>query len=166
MSTIHSAIAQYQFNRTRTLGILEKIEQESEPQRILGWRPGSGRAHIAWQLMHIGITEELFATERLVVGAKAAFADLVPRFKGGSTPDDEIPAPAIIRKVLEESRAHLLETLSKFGDKDLGFMPEALPEPLRQRKLTLLDIVNILAWHEPHHQGQAHITFNLFNACK
>ncbi len=164
MSTIHSAIAQYQFNRTRTLGILEKIEQEGDPQQILGWRPGPGRAHIAWQLMHIGITEELFATERLVVGAKAAFTDLVPRFKGGSTPDDEIPAPALICRVLEESRAHLLETLSKFGDKDLGFMPEALPEPLRQRKLTLLDIVNILAWHEPHHQGQAHITFNLYKA--
>jgi uncharacterized damage-inducible protein DinB len=164
MSTIHTLTAQYQFNRPRTLGILEKIEQEGDPQRILGWRPGPGRAHIAWQLMHIGITEELFATERLVVGAKAAFTDLVPRFKGGSTPDDEIPAPALIRKVLEESRAHLLETLNKFGDKDLGFMPEALPEPLRQRKLTLLDIVNILAWHEPHHQGQAHITFNLFKA--
>jgi hypothetical protein len=164
MSTIHSLISQYQFNRPRTLGLLEKIEQEQEPQKVLGWRPGPGRAHIAWQLMHIGITEELFATERLVMGAKPAFADLVPRFKGGSTPDDEIPAPALIRKVLEESRAHLLETLAKFSDKDLGSMPESLPEPMKQRKLLFVDILNILAWHEPHHQGQAHITLNLYKA--
>src|SRR5262245_59773241 len=114
MSTIQHLIEAMQFNRPRTLGLLDKIEQEREPQRILGWRPGPGRAHIAWQIMHLGITEELFATERLVVGAKPAFADLVPRFKGGSTPDDEIPAAGLIRRVLEESRAHLLATLAKF----------------------------------------------------
>jgi hypothetical protein len=162
MSTIHSVIEAIQFNRTRTLGLLVKSEQEGEWQRVLGWRPGPGRAHIAWQLMHIGVTEELFATERLVPGTKAAFADLVPRFKGGSTPDDEIPAPALIRKVLSESRAHLLETLSHFGDKDLGTTPQAFKE----RKLALIDILHIIAWHEPHHQGQAHITFNLSKAAK
>jgi uncharacterized damage-inducible protein DinB len=160
MSTLHSLIAAYQFNRPRTLGLLDKIEQEKEPQKILGWRPGPGRAHIAWQLTHIGITEELFATERLVPSAKPAFADLVPRFKGGSTPDDEIPPAALIRRVLNESRAHLIETLNRFGDKDLGTIPEAFKE----RKLALVDVLHILAWHEPHHQGQAHITLNLFKA--
>lgn len=164
MSTLHSLISAYQFNRPRTLGLLEKIEQEKEPQKILGWRPGPGRAHIAWQLMHVGITEELFATERLVQGAKAGFTDLVPRFKGGSTPDDEIPSTTLIRQVLTESRAHLLETLALFGDKDLGTMPESLPEPMKQRKLTLLDVLHIIAWHEPHHQGQSHITLNLYKA--
>ena len=53
MSTIQTLISAYQFNRPRTLGLLDKIEQEKEPQKILGWRPG--RAHIAWQLTHIGI---------------------------------------------------------------------------------------------------------------
>ena len=159
MSTIPSFVAQWQFNRPRTLALLDKIEQEKEPQKILGWR-----AHIAWQLMHIGITEELFATERLVVGAKPAFADLVPRFKGGSTPDDEIPEPGLIRRVLEESRAHLLQTLTKFSEKDLSAAPEALPEQMRQRIPTLQHVLHILAWHEPHHQGQAHITLNLWNA--
>ncbi|MBW8884957.1 MAG: DinB family protein [Planctomycetia bacterium] len=164
MSTIQGLIAAYQFNRPRTLGLLDKIEQEKEPQKILGWRPGPGRAHIAWQLVHIGITEELFATERLVAGGKPAFADLVPRFKGGSTPDDEIPQAALVRRVLTESRAHLLETVGRFSDKDLGSMPEALPEPMRQRIRSLLDVLHILAWHEPHHQGQAHITLNLYKA--
>jgi uncharacterized damage-inducible protein DinB len=160
MSTIHSMIAAYQFNRPRTLGLLDKIEQLPDPQRVLGWRPGAGRAHIAWQLTHIGITEELFATERLVPGAKLAFTDLVPRFKGGSTPDDEIPPAALIRKVLTESREHLLQTLTRFGDKDLG----TIPEGFKERKLTVVEILQILAWHEPHHQGQAHITFNLYKA--
>jgi len=164
MSTIQHLISQCEFNRPRTLGLLDKIEQEKEPQKILGWRPGSGRAHIAWQLMHIGITEELFATERLVVGAKPAFSDLVPRFKGGSTPDDETPQPTLIRRVLTESRAHLLETLGRFSEKDLDATPEAMPEPIRQRIRSLRDVLHILAWHEPHHQGQAHITLNLYKA--
>src|SRR3954468_13328242 len=138
MSTLHSMLEAFAFNRPRTLALLDKIEQEQEPHKILGWRPGPGRAHIAWQLTHIGITEELFATERLVVGAKPAFADLVPRFKGGSTPEDEIPPTTLIRRVLEESRSHLLAAVAKFGDSDLSKPPEALPEQMRQRIPTLL----------------------------
>ena len=160
MSVIETAIQSIQFNRTRTLATLDKIEQETDPQRILGWRPGPGRAHVAWQLMHLGITEELFATERLVPGAKPQFAELVPRFKGGSTPDDNIPAAAEIRRVLTASREHLLATLRRFTDADLTMMPEAL----RERKLSLHDVLHILSWHEAHHQGQAHITLNLFKA--
>jgi hypothetical protein len=164
MSTIRSLITQCEFNRPRTLGLLDKIEQEKEPQKVLGCRPAPRRAHIAWQLMHIGVTEELFASERLVVGAKPAFADLVPRFKGGSTPDDEIPQATLIRRVLIETRAHLLETLGRFSEKDLDATPEAMPEPIRQRIRSLRDVLHILAWHEPHHQGQAHITLNLYKA--
>lgn len=160
MSTLHSLIQALQCNRPRTLALLEKIEQQPDPQAVLGWRPGPGRAHIAWQLLHIGITEELFATERLVVGSRPAFAELVPRFRGGSTPDDRIPPPEKIREVLDQSRDHLLQTLSRFGDKDLGTIPEAF----RERKLPLLDILHILVWHEPHHQGQAHLTWNLYQA--
>ena len=97
MSTLHSTIAAIAFNRTRTLATLDRILQEKEPARVLGWRPGPGRAHLAWQLMHIGVTEELFATERLVPGTTAAYAELVPRFRGGSTPDDDIPSAELIR---------------------------------------------------------------------
>ena len=158
MSTLHTMLAALQFNRPRTLATLDRAEKEPDPRQALGFRPGPGRAHVAWQLLHIGITEELFATERLVPGTRPAFSDLVPRFRGGSTPDDEIPAPALIRQVLTESRTHLLETLARFGDKDLGTIPEALQE----RKLALLDVLHILAWHESHHQGQAHITLNIF----
>ena len=160
MSTLHSSIAAYVFNRTRTLATLERIEKEPNPQTALAWRPGPGRAHVAWQLMHIGITEELFATERLVPGAEPAWPELVPRFRGGSTPDDEIPSLETVRRILTESREHLLATLGRFGDKDLG----TIPEGLKERKLTLLDVLYILSWHEAHHQGQAHITVNLLKA--
>lgn len=162
MSTLHSTIAAWQFNRTRTLGLLDKIEQEPDPQQVLGWRPGPGRAHLAWQLMHIAITEELFATERLVTGSKPAYGDLVPRFRGGSTPDDDIPPASLIRQVLSESREHLLATISRFSDNDLGQEFQIA----KDRRLSLSDVLHILAWHEPHHQGQGHITFNLYKAAQ
>nr|WP_044182005.1 DinB family protein [Pirellula staleyi] len=160
MSTIDSLVASFQFNRVRTLGLLDKILQQPAGEAILGWRPAPGRAHIGWQLMHVAITEELFATERLVPGTTAAYADLVPRFKGGSTPDDNIPSAAQIREVLEVSRGHLLETLKGFGETDLNIIPEAFKE----RKLTIRDVLHIIGWHEAHHQGQSHITLNLYLA--
>jgi uncharacterized damage-inducible protein DinB len=88
----------------------------------------------------------------------AAFAELWPRFRGGSTPDDNVPDAATIRRVLSESRAHLLDTLSHYGDDRLGEIPPALAA----RKLTVLDVLYIIGWHESHHQGQAHITLNLY----
>ena len=160
MSIIDTLIRSIEFNRTRTLGLLEKIEQEPNPEKVLGWRPGAGRAHIAWQLMHVAVTEELFATERLLPSKPAQFNDLIPRFKGGSTPDDIIPTAAAIRQTLNESRVHLLDTLRQFSDEQLSVIPEAF----KARNLTILDVLHIIIWHEAHHQGQAHITLNLYKA--
>lgn len=158
MSIIDTLIKSFEFNRTRTLGLLDKIAEGPDAQAALGWRPGPGRAHIAWQLMHVGVTEELFATERLAPGKTGAFQEFWPRFRGGSTPDDDIPAAAEIRHVLAQSRAHLLETLGTFGDERLG----EIPPFFKERGLTLHDVLHIIAWHEAHHQGQAHITLNLY----
>lgn len=160
MSTYATLIKSYEFNRDRTLGLLDKIAEHSDPAAVLGWRPGPGRAHIAWQLMHIGVTEEIFATERLAPTKAGSFTELWPRFRGGSTPDDQIPTVDQIRQVLKDGRAHLLDTLGGFGEENLGDIPEALKE----RGLTMLNVLHILSWHEGHHQGQAHITLNLFNA--
>jgi uncharacterized damage-inducible protein DinB len=161
MSIIQQAIAQWEFNRGRTLAKLDEIEKLPNPQAVLGWRPGPGRAHIAWQLMHVAITEELFATERLLKTAPA-FPDLAPRFKGGSTPDDDIPTAARIREVLEASRSHLRQTMGKFTDDDLVQIPEAF----RERGWTLNTALQVLSWHEAHHQGQTHITLNLWKAAQ
>ena len=162
MSRIANLVDAWQFNRIRTLGLLDKLEQETDAAESLGWRPGPGRAHIGWQLMHIGITEELFATERLLPEKQAQVQGLLPRFRGGSTPDDNIPTAAEIRTVLSASREHLLDTIHKFDDSQLDWIAPALAE----RQLKLLDVLHILAWHEGHHQGQAHLTLNLYNAAK
>ena len=160
MTTIAIYKDQLEFNRSRTIATLNDIAKQENPLLALGWRPGPERAHLAWQLMHIGITEELFATERLVPGTTAAYPDLVPRFKGGSTPDDDIPDVAQIRTVLEESRRHVLATLDKFTDADLTTIFPAFKE----RGWTFARVLQVLCWHESHHQGQAHITFNLYKA--
>jgi uncharacterized damage-inducible protein DinB len=159
MSVFEVTLGMMEFNRGRTLGILDAIAKEANPQQILGFRPGPGRAHIAWQLMHIGVTEELFATERLL-GSTPDFSDELPRFRGGSTPDDDIPSVDEIRNTLAQSREHLQSTISSFTPADLGI----IPENFKERGWTLAQILKVLTWHEPHHQGQAHITLNLWKA--
>lgn len=159
MSFIETCLSQWEMNRTRTLSKLEEIAKLPNAEVVLGWRPGPGRAHIAWQFLHIGITEELFATERLI-GTAPGFADLVPRFRGGSTPDDNIPTLDRIRDVLDASRTHLLQTVSTFQESDLTIIPPAMKE----RGLNIGQILQLLSWHEAHHQGQAHLTFNLCKA--
>ena len=124
----------YDFNRQRTLALLDQIDQLPDPSAALAWRPGSGRAHIGWQLMHVG----------------------------GSTPDDDVPPSDEIRRVLAEGREHLCDTLAAYGDNRL----EEIPAALAERGLTVRQVMFILGWHEPHHQGQAHLTLNLFKAAK
>jgi hypothetical protein len=157
---IETFTRQYEFARERTLGVLDIIEKLREPVAALGFRPGPGRAHIAWQLMHIGITEEIFATERLAPHKSPAWQDLIPRFRGGSTADDHLPSISNIRDVLSISRQHLLATLAEFGDDRLG----EIPPPLAERGWSVHTVLHVLAWHEPHHQGQAHLTLNSFKA--
>ena len=160
MNQIEIITRSYQFNRARTLATLEEIEKLPDPREALAYRIGPGRAHIAWQLMHIGITEELFASERLAPERAGKWTDLWPRFRGGSTPDDDIPGPAEIRQILAESRERLMDTLDAYGDDRLGEVPPALAA----RKLTMLDVLHLLPWHESHHQGQAHATLNSYKA--
>ncbi len=159
MSIIAVSTDLWKFNRDRTLATLDDIAKAGDPQSVLGWRPGPGRAHIAWQLMHIGITEERFASIR-PVSETSITTELSGRFRGGSTPDDDIPSLDEIRRALEEGRGHLLATMSQFSDDDLDMVPEML----RERGWSLGTILQVIAWHETHHQGQAHITLNLWKA--
>ena len=148
--------------RTRTTALLDKLAESPDAAAALGWRPGPGRAHMAWQLMHVAVTEELFATERLVPGSTPRNPELVARFRGGSTPDDDIPSVATIRQELESSRQRLFDTLSRFDESQLDWISPALA----QRGLTLDAVLHLLIWHESHHQGQAHLTNNLYVASR
>lgn len=159
MGVIHTTLDLWEFNRKRTLSTLDEVAGLPDPAAALGWRPGPGRAPIAWQLMHIAITEELFATERLT-SDPVGYPVLVPRFRGGSVPDYDTPSIDEIRDVLAGSREHLLATIHRFQDDDLSMIPGAL----RERGWSLGTVLQVLTWHEPHHQGQAHITLNLFKA--
>ncbi|MEX2185839.1 MAG: DinB family protein [Pirellulales bacterium] len=160
LSQVGTFAKSYEFYRVRTLGLLDRVAAEPDPQRVLAWRPGAGRAHIGWQMMHVAITEDVFASERLAPDKSGVATDLWPRFRFGSTPDDNVPALDTIRQTLATTRANLLDTLGRFGDERLGEIPAALAE----RKLTIQDVLYILGWHEAHHQGQAHITMNLYKA--
>jgi hypothetical protein len=162
MNNTEQLIKNLEFARVRTLGLLDNIEKEPDPPSVLSWRPAAGRAHIGWQLMHVAITEELFATERLAPHKESHWKELWPRFRGGSTPDDDVPAAATIRSVLTGAREHLLATLRAIGDDHFDEIPEAL----RERGFTVRDVFSLLAWHEAHHQGQAHLTWNLCRASR
>ncbi len=160
MSTISDYLGSFQFNRTRTIGLLDKITARPDCASALAWRPSAGRAPIAWQLMHIGVTEDIFASLRLAPHKRGLFETLWPRFRGGSTPDDDTPTPEQIRDVLTQTRSALVQTLGEYDDSRLAEIPPSLAE----RKLTVHDVLRLIGWHEAHHQGQAHITFNLYQA--
>jgi uncharacterized damage-inducible protein DinB len=160
MAVIETFIQLWDTQRQRTEALLDRIENTGCADEVLGWRPAPGCAHIAWQIMHIGITEELFATERLNAG-EPDYPELVPRFRGGSTPDDEIPALTQIREVLNHSREHLRKTIRTLSDQDLEMIPDGF---LQQRGWTVQMMLHIISWHEAHHQGQAHAVMNLWEA--
>jgi uncharacterized damage-inducible protein DinB len=160
MSTIADSIKVFEFNRGRTLATLDEIEKLPSPQAALAYRLAPGRAHIAWQFAHIGVTEDIFANERLSTERPGRFAELWPRFRGGSTPDDNIPDLATIRKILADSRTSLLETLSHLREDQL----DQVQPQLAEKKWTNLTVLHIIGWHEAHHQGQAHAMLNSFKA--
>jgi uncharacterized damage-inducible protein DinB len=70
------------------------------------------------------------------------------------------PSADTIRRVLNESRQHLIETLGGYGDDRL----QEIPPAMAARNLTVRQILSLIGWHEAHHQGQAHITLNLYLA--
>lgn len=107
--------------------------------------------------MHIAMTEEVFAHARLVAG-EVEEPGLLERFGKGSVPDGESVPLDLIRATLKQGRAHLIETIKTFEGTDLT----AIPEPLQERGWSVEMVLQIIGWHEAHHQGQAHLTLNLY----
>ncbi|MCE9529977.1 MAG: DinB family protein [Planctomycetes bacterium] len=150
---------QMEFARKKTLDLLDSIAKLPDAAAILAWRPGPGRAHIAWQFMHVGATDDRHLNVR-VRGGVAKEPENERRFAGGSTPDDTIPTVEEIRRYLTIHRTALLDMLDHTTDDELAKKPyEASP-------YTLAEWFRVWAWHEAHHQGQAHLTLNMYRAAQ
>jgi uncharacterized damage-inducible protein DinB len=145
------------FGRHRTLSLLDTVAKEANAAAILGWRPGSGRAHLAWQLMHIAATDDRHVHARML-GGQPQEAEYVRRFAGGSTPDDNIPTLDEIRRYLTVQRQEVLAHLKTLDDAALDTKPN------EQAPWTYREWIKVLTWHEAHHQGQGHLTLNLYRA--
>jgi hypothetical protein len=155
--SIATLIEVLDFNRKRTLAFIDTLAKQPNVQLVLGWRPGPGRSHIAWQLMHIAATDDRHLHVR-AQGGQPHNPGYVERFAGGSTPDDDIPALDELRRYLEEQRRQLLAYAGTLDDAALSRKPnDQMPWPHGEW-------FKVLAWHEAHHQGQAHITFNLYRS--
>lgn len=155
MTALDFTIDYLELTRAKTNALLDRVRNADAGS----WRPGPGRAHCAWQLMHIGVTEEKFATARLH-GQDAANGDLIAAYGHGSVPSDEIPTYDTIADYLTESRATLVDAIRELGGVDLGEKPDSMAD----RGWSYADALKLLVWHEGHHQGQGHITMNLFDA--
>src|SRR5262245_38985444 len=148
-----------EFARKRTEGFIDTIAARPDSAALLVWRPGPGRAHIAWQLMHIGATDDRHLNVRMR-GGEPASPEFVGRFAGGSTPDDRPLGLDVIRGYLRERREAMIEHIRSLPASAL------LTKPTPEAQWVYEEWVKVLGWHEAHHQGQAHLTYNMYRATK
>ena len=156
-----SLVFALEFSRTRLLATLDAIEKSGQDvAKVLAWRPGPGRAHIAWQAMHCAATHDRYLNAGILQGS-VKDQELVANFAGGSTPSDtNVPTLAVIRQKL----AATYNPLKKFASEQT---PQSLmrqvPAPGGKTR-TVAESIVLLTWHEAHHQGQIHLTWNLYKA--
>ncbi|HEX4054773.1 MAG TPA: DinB family protein [Tepidisphaeraceae bacterium] len=154
-------LAGLEFSRARLLGTLETIEKSGQDAgKVLAWRPGPGRAHIGWQAMHCAATHDKYLNVGLLQGSVKDEA-LVSNFGGGSTPaDNNVPTLSAIRQKLSAT----LEPLKKFVSEQT---PTSLTRQIAApggKTRSVAESIILLPWHEAHHQGQIHLTWNLYKA--
>lgn len=155
----NTLLALWDFARARLLGSLDAIEKSGQDiAKVLSWRPGPGRAHIAWQAMHCAATHDKYVNQFLKAG-KPMDEARVGGFGGGSTPSDtNVPTLPDIRAALRSTYDAATAYLRSLSDEDLARIV-TLPNGRQQG---VGDALLLLAWHEAHHQGQIHLTWNLY----
>ena len=154
-------LAGLEFSRGRLLGILDAIEKSGQDVgKVLAWRPGPGRAHIGWQAMHCAATHDRYVNARLKGGTELD-AETVKNFGGGSTPsDDKVPTLPEIRAALEKHYAGFKAFLNSATPEQLATVQD-FPNGVKR---SIAESIVLLTWHEAHHQGQIHLTWNLYKA--
>jgi uncharacterized damage-inducible protein DinB len=141
------------------LGTIEKSGQETV--KVLGWRPGPGRAHIGWQFTHCAATHEKFL--RVILLQQPADEKLIADFAGKSVPSDtNVPTAAKIRELLNSKYEALKNWVSEQDSNGLARLVAGGGGKMRSVEETLL----VLTWHEAHHHGQIHLTWNLYKAAQ
>src|ERR1700733_9985418 len=148
------------FARSRLLGLLDAIEKSGQDvRRVLAWRPGPGRAHIAWQGMHCAATLDRYLNVGILKGT-AKDESLVKDFAGGSTPSDTlVPTLGVIRDKLASTYEPFKAYVASL---DADGLARKAGQPGRERAVG--ESIILLTWHEAHHQGQIHLTWNLYKA--
>jgi hypothetical protein len=155
--TKHDLEQLLEVSRKRLTGLFDAIAARPDAAAVLGWRPGPGRSHLAWQFMHVAATDDRHLNVRMR-GGQPISPDFVHRFAGGSTPDDDIPPLGTIRQYLSDRRRDIIAHLRGLDEADLPTKPTA------DAPWTYEEWFTVLAIHESHHHGQAHLTYNLFRA--
>jgi hypothetical protein len=154
-------LAEMDFSRARLLAILDTLEKSGQDlAKVLAWRPGPGRAHIAWQAMHCAATHDRYLNVGVMQGS-VKDEPLVTNFAGGTTPSDSnIPTLAVIRQKLTAT----FEPLKKFvSEQSPESLARQIPAPGGKTR-SVGEAIVLLTWHEAHHQGQIHLTWNLYKA--
>lgn len=158
MSDLKTILSALDFTRDRLIGSLDGIANSGQDvQKVLAWRPGVGRAHIAWQAMHCAATHDKYVNVR-IKGGEPIDAKLCEAFAGGSTPSDtSVPSLAAIREKL----ALNFDAFKLFLQSADLLKVTDFPNNVKR---TTGESAILLAWHEAHHQGQIHLTWNLYKA--
>ncbi len=158
MSDLKTILSLLDFTRERLIGSLDGIEKSGQNvQQVLAWRPGVGRAHIAWQAMHCAATHDKYINVR-IKGTEPNDPSLCESFSGGSTPSDtNVPLLAVIREKLILNFDAFKTFLNSADFSKVTDFPNNV-------KRTTAESAVLLAWHEAHHQGQIHLTWNLYKA--
>jgi len=150
---ISTVLSQMELNRSVTFRLLDEIEKTGKANQILGWSVGD-HAPIGWHFMHLAASEDRFA---VMLGApKLVSEDYSTRFSSGKDAPRDVPSISAMRKYLDESRASLIDALERFDLSKSGEKPSA------DAPFDYGTVIKIISFHEPHHQGQAHATFNLY----
>ena len=105
--------------------------------------------------MHLAATEDRHVHVRMTAGEPQE-PEWVRRFASGSVPDDNIPSLDVVREYLLAQREALLEHLRGLSKQDLATKPNAAAPYVYG------EWFQVLALHEAYHNGQAHLTYNLY----
>ena len=154
-----------EFSRARLNGTLDTIEKVAaekghDVNKVLAWRPGPGRAHIAWQAMHCAATHDKYMNVG-ILGGTAKDQTLVSNYGGGSMPSDtNVPNLPTIRERLATTFTDFSYYVTTL---DVPSLDRMIPAPNNTQR-SVGEAIILLTWHEAHHQGQIHLTWNLYKA--